>query len=111
MFFWGGALNCQSRMDEEAALHSKGLWGNTTDMTHTNTCTAHKYSVCAPALKCINVNVVHGMRTHNVHTCAHTHKYTFKAICGKDYKYKVQIWDLIILDVSLNHKHQQQKDQ
>lgn len=31
---WGVPLSCQSRMDEEAALHSTGLWGNTTNMTH-----------------------------------------------------------------------------
>lgn len=47
----GVPLSCQSGMDEEAALHSKGLWGNTTNMTHTNTHTltqtlsAHKYSM------------------------------------------------------------------
>lgn len=34
---WGVPLSCQSRMDEEAALHSKGLRGNTTNMTHTCT--------------------------------------------------------------------------
>lgn len=32
----GVLLSCQKRMDEEAALHSKGLWGNTTNMTHTH---------------------------------------------------------------------------
>lgn len=32
----GGPLSCQSRMDEEAGLHSKGLWGNPTNMTHTD---------------------------------------------------------------------------
>lgn len=54
----GVLLSCQSRMDEEAALHSKGLWGNTTKMTHTHTHreTVSTRYVCAPIWKCRNLN-------------------------------------------------------
>lgn len=54
----GAPLSCQSRMDVQAGLHCKGLWGNPTNVTPTHTDTEKAFRHPASSFGCLKQRIL-----------------------------------------------------